>query len=188
MEKGKLLSKGPKALEEAPPGEPVAIAAEQTPAAPAEPIAPEIPFDDFVKTDLRVGIIRTAERIPKADKLLKLSVDLWRGDPEDDRGGHRDGVHTGGAGRPARGGRGKPGAADNLWSRVPWAAPGRQRRAEGAHPGGCSRGVSTGHEGEIGVTNAAIEARLAKLQLLARNPRPRRGGSRSLRHAQRRPT
>jgi methionyl-tRNA synthetase len=37
---------------------------------------PEITYDDFSKLDLRTGIIREAERVPKADKLLKLSVDL----------------------------------------------------------------------------------------------------------------
>lgn len=35
-----------------------------------------IAFDDFVKVDIRAAIITTAERIPKADKLLKLEVDL----------------------------------------------------------------------------------------------------------------
>lgn len=43
-----------------------------------EPIAykPEITYDDFAKLDIRVGTIRAAERVPKADKLLKLQVDL----------------------------------------------------------------------------------------------------------------
>ncbi|WP_407526466.1 methionine--tRNA ligase [Lacibacter sp. MH-610] len=36
----------------------------------------EIVFDDFAKIDLRVGTIVTAEKVEKADKLLKLSVDL----------------------------------------------------------------------------------------------------------------
>lgn len=35
----------------------------------------EITFDDFMKMDIRVGEILTAERVPKADKLLKLTVD-----------------------------------------------------------------------------------------------------------------
>lgn len=35
-----------------------------------------ITFDDFMKVDIRAGKILTAERIPKADKLLKLGVDL----------------------------------------------------------------------------------------------------------------
>lgn len=34
-----------------------------------------ISFDDFVKMDIRVGEILEAERVPKADKLLKLLVD-----------------------------------------------------------------------------------------------------------------
>ncbi len=33
-------------------------------------------IDDFVKIDLRVAQILVAERIPKADKLLRLEVDL----------------------------------------------------------------------------------------------------------------
>lgn len=37
---------------------------------------PMIQFDDFAKLDLRVGKIVGAERIEKADKLLKLQVDL----------------------------------------------------------------------------------------------------------------
>jgi methionyl-tRNA synthetase len=37
---------------------------------------PEIQFDDFAKLDLRVGTILEAEKVPKADKLLKLLVDI----------------------------------------------------------------------------------------------------------------
>jgi methionyl-tRNA synthetase len=37
---------------------------------------PEIQFDDFTKLDLRIGTITAAEKVPKADKLLKLNVDL----------------------------------------------------------------------------------------------------------------
>ena len=37
---------------------------------------PEIQFDDFAKIDLKVGTIATAEKVEKADKLLKLEVDL----------------------------------------------------------------------------------------------------------------
>lgn len=35
-----------------------------------------IVFDDFAKIDLRVGTIVSAEKVEKADKLLKLQVDL----------------------------------------------------------------------------------------------------------------
>ncbi len=43
---------------------------------PAVPETPQIAIDDFVKIDLRVARILVAERIPKADKLLRLEVDL----------------------------------------------------------------------------------------------------------------
>ena len=32
-------------------------------------------FDDFQKMDIRVGTILSAERVPKTDKLLKLTID-----------------------------------------------------------------------------------------------------------------
>ena len=54
---------------------PAAPAAAEPPA--AAPQAPEhITIDDFVKVDLRVAQILVAERVPKADKLLRLEVDL----------------------------------------------------------------------------------------------------------------
>lgn len=37
---------------------------------------PKITFDDFSKIDLKVGTIVSAEKVEKADKLLKLQVDL----------------------------------------------------------------------------------------------------------------
>ena len=36
----------------------------------------EILFNDFTKMDLRVGEIKTAEKLEKSDKLLKFSVDI----------------------------------------------------------------------------------------------------------------
>ncbi len=44
-------------------------------AAPLQ-VAQHISIDDFVKVDLRVAQILVAERVPKADKLLRLEVDL----------------------------------------------------------------------------------------------------------------
>lgn len=41
---------------------------------PAEPLKPEIVFDDFAKLDIRVGTVVAAEKMPKSDKLLKLTV------------------------------------------------------------------------------------------------------------------
>jgi methionyl-tRNA synthetase len=39
-------------------------------------VKPAIGYDDFAKLDLRVGTIITAEKVEKADKLLKLGIDL----------------------------------------------------------------------------------------------------------------
>lgn len=47
-----------------------------TPAPAEKPVKPEIVFEDFAKIDLKVGTIITAEKVEKADKLLKLTVDL----------------------------------------------------------------------------------------------------------------
>ncbi|MFZ5973147.1 MAG: methionine--tRNA ligase [Bacteroidota bacterium] len=44
-------------------------------AMPAEPLKPEIVFDDFGKLDIRVGTVLAAEKMPKSDKLLKLTID-----------------------------------------------------------------------------------------------------------------
>ena len=52
---------------------PVAAAPEAT-AAPAE--KPQITIDEFSKMDLRVGTILKAEKVEKADKLLKLELDM----------------------------------------------------------------------------------------------------------------
>ena len=41
-----------------------------------EAIKPEIVFDDFAKIDLKTGTILQAEKVEKADKLLKLEIDL----------------------------------------------------------------------------------------------------------------
>ncbi len=40
------------------------------------PLKPEIVYDDFDKPDLRIGTVLNAEKVAKADKLLKLEVDL----------------------------------------------------------------------------------------------------------------
>ena len=39
------------------------------------PMKDEITFDEFMKMDIRVGTITAAEKVEKADKLLKLTVD-----------------------------------------------------------------------------------------------------------------
>lgn len=49
-----------------------------TEAAPqtAPPVKPQIVYDDFARLDLRTGVILSAMRVEKADKLLRLEVDL----------------------------------------------------------------------------------------------------------------
>jgi methionyl-tRNA synthetase len=61
-----------------------------TPTAPSPPTAPapstststttSITYDQFTTVDLRVGLVKTCERVPKKDKLLRLTVDV--GEPE----------------------------------------------------------------------------------------------------------
>ncbi len=76
------------------PATPVAAKAEAVPTAPPTPVSspaaapassqpiqeaapPQVvTIDDFAKVDLRVAQILVAERVPKADKLLRLEVDL----------------------------------------------------------------------------------------------------------------
>src|SRR5271165_2570814 len=53
---------------------PSGIAASAAAAAPAA--SEKITIDDFTKVEMRVGQIKTAERIVGADKLLKLTVDI----------------------------------------------------------------------------------------------------------------
>jgi len=50
------------------------------PAVPLAPVAPTITIDDFSKIDLRVGEVKSAEKVKGADKLLHLKVDI--GEPE----------------------------------------------------------------------------------------------------------
>ena len=40
-----------------------------------EPVQPNIAFDDFAKLDIRVGTVLECEKVKKADKLLKFTID-----------------------------------------------------------------------------------------------------------------
>jgi methionyl-tRNA synthetase len=53
-----------------------AQAAVAAPAAVPTTGSEKISIDDFAKIELRVGIVKVAERVPKADKLLRLEVDI----------------------------------------------------------------------------------------------------------------
>lgn len=45
------------------------------------PLAAEITIDDFVKVDLRVGLVKEAAAVKGADKLLHLKVDIGEAEP-----------------------------------------------------------------------------------------------------------
>lgn len=63
-----------------PPTTPPTASPAASPESP-EGVAAHITIEDFVKVELRVGQVLTAERVPKADKLLRLSVDVGEGQP-----------------------------------------------------------------------------------------------------------
>jgi methionyl-tRNA synthetase len=46
------------------------------PAAASVDGAGKITIDDFSKVELRVGLVKVAERVPKSDKLLRLEIDI----------------------------------------------------------------------------------------------------------------
>ena len=50
-------------------------AAAQEAASHVEPQKPEVTFDDFGRMDIRTATVLEAERVPKTDKLLKLTID-----------------------------------------------------------------------------------------------------------------
>lgn len=61
------------------PDQPASADTDTTPAEAGPTYAelkPEIVYDDFAKLDLRIGTITAAVKVPKADKLLQLTVDL----------------------------------------------------------------------------------------------------------------
>jgi len=57
-------------------GKSAAGGAANAPAAASAAVDGKISIEDFMKVEMRVGEIRSAERIPGADKILKLMVDI----------------------------------------------------------------------------------------------------------------
>jgi len=62
-------------------GKPVAPPKEPEPEGTIPPPSPKIDIEDFVKVDLRVARILSAERVKGADKLLHLTVDAGEAEP-----------------------------------------------------------------------------------------------------------
>jgi methionyl-tRNA synthetase len=56
--------------------QPAPAAAMPTPATTEKMTTEKISIDDFAKIELRVGLVKVAERVPKADKLLRLEIDI----------------------------------------------------------------------------------------------------------------
>ena len=73
----KLLAAKAAITAQTPPATPEKIAAPE-PSQPkeAQALKPTIVYDDFARLDLKVGTILEAEKVEKAEKLLKLKVDL----------------------------------------------------------------------------------------------------------------
>jgi methionyl-tRNA synthetase len=60
-------------------GQPAASVSAVAGSPPAPPA--DVAIDDFAKIELRAAKVLTAERVPKADKLLKLTLDVGTGEP-----------------------------------------------------------------------------------------------------------
>jgi methionyl-tRNA synthetase len=75
LEEGKPVSKGEALFPRIDSKE--QVLKESTPAVPSDvETSPLIPFDRFKEIDLRVGVVKHAERIPKSKKLLLLTLDI----------------------------------------------------------------------------------------------------------------
>ena len=48
---------------------------------PVTDASPKIPIDDFLKVDLRVGLVLSAERVKGSDKLMHMKVDIGEAQP-----------------------------------------------------------------------------------------------------------
>lgn len=51
------------------------IKANEAAAYKAEPVKPDVTIDDFAKLDIRVGLVKACEKVPKKSKLLKFDID-----------------------------------------------------------------------------------------------------------------
>lgn len=74
----KLLDRLQPKPEEAAPAQPAAAVPGHPSAAPA---VATVTYEQFAAVDLRVGLVKTAKKVPKKDKLLELEVDLGEDKP-----------------------------------------------------------------------------------------------------------
>ena len=107
------------------PTAPIIAAVTGATAAPAA--SAKIGIEDFAKVELRAGIVKSAERIQGADKLLKLLVDI--GDEvRQVLAGIALSLRAGRPGRPQSRDRHKPGPQKNARPRIQRHAASRVRR------------------------------------------------------------
>lgn len=83
MEEERKNAAEPPAIATTAAGAATAVATAPLPSAPAAaptaapaPVTNQITIDDFLKVELRVGTVLTAEKVEKADKLLRMTVDI----------------------------------------------------------------------------------------------------------------
>lgn len=69
------------ALEEEALGQQQSLMGRQATAAPVTVDTPEIEIGDFARIDMRVGLVRSAERVEKSSRLLQLQVDIGEKEP-----------------------------------------------------------------------------------------------------------
>ncbi|HEY4015436.1 MAG TPA: methionine--tRNA ligase [Polyangiaceae bacterium] len=75
-----LTPRIPEAAAPAPPS-PAPAPAAPSPATPPAAAPGALSYDQFTAVDLRVGVVRACEAVPKKDKLLKLAVDVGEPTP-----------------------------------------------------------------------------------------------------------
>jgi methionyl-tRNA synthetase len=78
-QKGVSVAEAPAAASPAPTSAPPVAGGAAAPAAATAAVSAaneKISIDDFAKIELRVGLVKVAERVPKADKLLRLEIDI----------------------------------------------------------------------------------------------------------------
>jgi methionyl-tRNA synthetase len=70
-----------RALEEKVTAEQNAMLGKTTAPTAAVETGPKIPIDDFLKVDLRVGLVQFAERVKGSDKLMHMKIDIGEAQP-----------------------------------------------------------------------------------------------------------
>ena len=76
QQRGPAVEESKEARQQHRPPAPVKASASLAVAGARRPMSGKITIDDFAKIELRVGMVKVAERVPKADKFLRLEIDI----------------------------------------------------------------------------------------------------------------